>query len=338
MNGAVTRYVYDGEDILLEYDGANALQARYSHGQRTDQPLAMERGATLAFFQADHLGSIRQVTNAAGSIVNAYDYDAYGNFETLSESLPQPYAFTGREFDPESGLHYYRARYYDPETGRFISEDPIGFGAGDTNLYRYVFNDPVNLVDPSGLAATKERSGTLQPALITAPVLFNLGQTLGLVFRSVARDLLVGVLASAPDNPNDPDQPRDRDNDDNDRPGGGGGPGSGSGSSSGSGPGSDTSPGGSTGAGGENPNAGGGAQGQGASPGSDAGRPDLGKPGTARNPDGTPKNPIDQLDQIKEAQKRGKLIDDTKKSERRVKDFLRDFKGPISDIDPSDFD
>ena len=143
-----SRSLYDGEDILLEYDGANVLQARYSHGQRTDQPLGIERGATLAFFQADHLGSIRQVTNAAGSVVNAYDYDSYGNFETLSESLPQPYAFTGREFDPESGLHYYRARYYEPATGRFISEDPVAFNAEDTNLYRYVYGDPVNLIDP----------------------------------------------------------------------------------------------------------------------------------------------------------------------------------------------
>ena len=61
------------------------------------------------------------------------------------------YAYTGRELENETGLYYYRARYYDPELGRFISEDPIGFSGGDVNLFRYVENDPINRVDPSGL-------------------------------------------------------------------------------------------------------------------------------------------------------------------------------------------
>jgi RHS repeat-associated protein len=60
-------------------------------------------------------------------------------------------AYTGREWDPETGLYYYRARYYDPKVGRFISEDPIGFEGDDPNLYAYVEDDPVNWIDPSGL-------------------------------------------------------------------------------------------------------------------------------------------------------------------------------------------
>jgi len=83
-------------------------------------------------------------------VANAYVYDSYGRTLTVFESAPQPFTYTGREHDSESGLYYYRARYYDPQTGRFLGEDPIGFDAGDQNLYRYVFNDPVNLIDPSG--------------------------------------------------------------------------------------------------------------------------------------------------------------------------------------------
>ena len=78
-------------------------------------------------------------------------YDSYGN--VISESNPtfkSRHRFTGREFDSETGLQYYRARYYDSSTGRFVSEDPIGFASGDVNEYRYVSNTPANAVDPSG--------------------------------------------------------------------------------------------------------------------------------------------------------------------------------------------
>ena len=150
VDGAVTAYVYDGADIALEFDGAGALLARYSHGDLIDQPLTMQRGGQSYFYHTDHLGSIRLVTDAAGAVVNSYDYDAYGNFEAISEAVASPYAYTGREYDGESDLYYVRARYYDPQTGRFLSEDPIAFAAGDPNLYRYVFNNPTNLTDPSG--------------------------------------------------------------------------------------------------------------------------------------------------------------------------------------------
>jgi len=74
-----------------------------------------------------------------------------------NSSFTQPFTFTGREYDPASGLYYYRARYYDASTGRFINKDPIGFRGGDTNLYRYVGNNPVNWIDPWGLVLTNEQ-------------------------------------------------------------------------------------------------------------------------------------------------------------------------------------
>jgi RHS repeat-associated protein len=75
--------------------------------------------------------------------------------------VSNPFGFTARERDAESGLMFYRARYYDPKLGRFISQDPIGFDGGDLNLYRYVFNDPANLTDPSGEIALAEYAATI---------------------------------------------------------------------------------------------------------------------------------------------------------------------------------
>ncbi len=89
-------------------------------------------------------------THDSGNIATSYEYDSFGN-PTTTGNITSPYSFTGREYDPESGLYYYRARYYNPQTGRFISEDPIGFDSGDINLYRYVNNSPLNYTDPSGL-------------------------------------------------------------------------------------------------------------------------------------------------------------------------------------------
>ena len=160
VDGAVTSYLYDGADIALEFDGAGALLARYSHGPGADQPLLLQRDldasgsfeAGEAFaYHADGLGSVTELTDSAGVVAASRLTDAYGNLVAETGGLAQPYAFTGREFDAESGLHYYRARYYDPATGRFIGEDPIGFAALDANLYRYVANGPTNRADPSGL-------------------------------------------------------------------------------------------------------------------------------------------------------------------------------------------
>lgn len=150
VGGVATRYVHDRDDILLEFDGDGQVAALYVHGPGADQPLGMRRGGMNFFFHADHRASIRAVTDATGAVVNSYDYDAFGNFETRVEAVANPYGFAGREYDPETGLYNYRARYYDPVAGRFISPDPIRFESGDLNLFRYVGNNPVNFIDPTG--------------------------------------------------------------------------------------------------------------------------------------------------------------------------------------------
>ena len=174
VDGTLTRYVYDDDAIALEFDGSNALTARYSHGEAVDQPLVLERGGQSHFYHVDFLGSVRKLTNAAGTVVNTYDTDAYGNFETRSEAVANPYTYTAREFDAESGLHFYRARYYDPVMGRFISEDPIGLESGDVNSYRYVFNNPVMLVDPKGEASFGEATFAVLTATAFGFVLADL--------------------------------------------------------------------------------------------------------------------------------------------------------------------
>jgi RHS repeat-associated protein len=146
-----TRYVYDNEDILLELSGANAIVARYTHGPGIDEPLIMEKNAQSFYYHADGLGSITELTTQTGTVVQRYTYSSFGKIESqLDASFVQPYTFTGRESDSEIGLYHYRARAYDPNTGRFLQEDPSGYAGGSLNLYPYVVNNPTNLIDPSG--------------------------------------------------------------------------------------------------------------------------------------------------------------------------------------------
>jgi YD repeat-containing protein len=119
----ITRYVYDLEDTLFEYDGNNELTARFTHGPGIDDPIAMDRGGQTFFYHTDGLGSITQITDSSKQTVASYGYDAFGNITSQTGSLTNSYTYTCREYDPESGLYYYRARYYAPEIGRFLQPD-----------------------------------------------------------------------------------------------------------------------------------------------------------------------------------------------------------------------
>ena len=130
-------------------------QVRHTHGPGVDEPLARRTilSNTVTYLEIDGLGSIMAETGASGVIASRQRYDSFGNRSSASES--SGYSFTGREWDAEAGLYYYRARYYDPKIGRFLSEDPIAVPRRDTrelNPYAYVANNPVNETDPSGLA------------------------------------------------------------------------------------------------------------------------------------------------------------------------------------------
>jgi RHS repeat-associated protein len=150
----VTRFVYDGGDILASTDSSGDITHRMLHGPAVDQILAIEEDVTgeVLWGLADQLGSIRDIVDDDGNVENHIVYDAFGNVVSeTAASVDFRFGFTGRERDEESGLNYHRARYYDTATGRWLSNDPIGFAAGDANIQRYVGNDPVNYRDPSGL-------------------------------------------------------------------------------------------------------------------------------------------------------------------------------------------
>ena len=144
-----TNYLYDGFNLLEEADQSGSVLARYTQDDGIDNFLAMLRSGTTTYFHADALGSVTSLSNTAGSLAKTYTYDSFGKLTASTGTLTNPVQYTAREFDSETGLNYYRTRYYDPNTGRFLSEDPVSFDSG-INFYRYVTNSPVNATDPSG--------------------------------------------------------------------------------------------------------------------------------------------------------------------------------------------
>jgi len=150
-SAGTTNYLYDGADLLEEVDGSGTLMTRYTQSGGIDQSLATTQGKNTYYYEADGLGSITSLSNSSGSLVNTYNYDSFGKLVSSSGTISNRFRYTGREYDGETGLYYYRARYYSPQLGRFIAEDPLKFGGGDMNFYAYAENDPIDFVDPFGL-------------------------------------------------------------------------------------------------------------------------------------------------------------------------------------------
>jgi RHS repeat-associated protein len=148
-----TNYLYDGADIIEETDNTETVLARYAQGLGVDDPLAQLRSGTTSYYQQDALGSATSLSNSAGALASTYGYDSFGNLTASTGTITNPVRYTSREFDADTGLSYYRARYYDPAIGRFISEDQIGFLGSGINFYAYVYNSPLNFVDPFGLTS-----------------------------------------------------------------------------------------------------------------------------------------------------------------------------------------
>jgi RHS repeat-associated protein len=163
-------YVYDGENVVLVFNSAGSVTNRYLQGPGVDQVLADEQVSTVSqtpntvlWALSDNQGTVRDwaqrnTTTGQTQIVDHIVYDAYG--QIVSQTNPQThlaatnkirFGYTGQIWDADAKLYYYRARWYDPHIGKFTSEDPLGFGAGDTNVQRYVGNSPTNYTDPSGM-------------------------------------------------------------------------------------------------------------------------------------------------------------------------------------------
>jgi RHS repeat-associated protein len=188
------KYVYDGDNILLHYNGSDVLTHRYTHGEVTDQVFSDESlldPSKNLFTLPDHEGSIRDLAFVtSGALAKHINFDSFGRIVPGGSNpggVDELHGFTGRHLDPETGLQYNRARYYSHDLGRFISQDPAGFAAGDANLYRYVGNSPLMLIDPSGLGSTSYTSagaGWLGAAVSTG--LEWLGSAIGSGSNSLA--------------------------------------------------------------------------------------------------------------------------------------------------------
>lgn len=150
-------YFLEGEHLESEYSGGSLL-ARYFRGSSVDELVAAwmldtDNKVKPYLFHHDQVNSVTAVSGHNGGTTQNARYTAFGQAQTGTGSSPNRLKYTGRE-DDGTGLYYYRARYYDPTIGRFISEDPKGFQAG-INFYAYVGNNPINANDPSGM--TKEK-------------------------------------------------------------------------------------------------------------------------------------------------------------------------------------
>ena len=146
------RYLWkDLTTLLAVYDGDGNVVQRFEYADER-VPFAMTMKGRRYFLHYDHLGSLRTVTDTNHTVVKEILYDAFGNIvQESSATLPIPFGFAGGLHDRETGLVHFGYREYDPFTGKWTAKDPILFEGGDVNLYGYVLNDPVNLVDPVGL-------------------------------------------------------------------------------------------------------------------------------------------------------------------------------------------
>jgi RHS repeat-associated protein len=156
--GKTTYYFYDGFNALVETDSGGTTVARYTSGLGIDDWISMDRGTASYYYHYDGLGSVTVLSDASKTVVASYVYDPWGNILEETGSVENPFRYTGREWDAESRSYYYRARYYDPEVGRFTTKDPIGF-AGGVNLYGYVRGNPIRYLDPWGLCEKGDPAG-----------------------------------------------------------------------------------------------------------------------------------------------------------------------------------
>jgi len=160
INGTLTQgFLYQGQlNPIAELDGSGAVVSRFVYGSKANVPDYMVKGGNTYRIISDHLGSPRFIVDTAdGSIAQRIDYDVWGNI--INDTSPgfQPFGFAGGIYDQHTQLTRFGARDYDVETGRWTTKDPIRFNGGDTNLYGYTLNDPVNFIDPFGLELTQSQ-------------------------------------------------------------------------------------------------------------------------------------------------------------------------------------
>jgi RHS repeat-associated protein len=189
VNGVTTRYLVEDDvnptgypQVMDELAGNGMVERTYTYGlQRISQNQVVNNTWTPSFYGYDGAGSVRQLTNATGTVTDTYEYDAFGNKVNSTGTAPNNYLYRGEQYDQDLGLYYLRARYYNPNTGRFMSRDPQEYTplkrTGTLDLtgpfemtgnppldskklhkYLYAGGDPVNFIDPLGKSDLEEES------------------------------------------------------------------------------------------------------------------------------------------------------------------------------------
>ncbi|MGA2877161.1 MAG: RHS repeat-associated core domain-containing protein, partial [Nitrososphaerales archaeon] len=171
VNGVTTKYLVEDDvnptglpQVLEEVQNGAAVRT-YTYGlQRISEAQSINGTWTPSFYGYDGAGSVRQLTNVLGAVTDEYEYDAFGNSFTKTGTTPNNYLYRGEQFDSDLGLYYLRARYYNPQTGRFLSRDPEDGNPTDPkSLHKYLYagGDPVNMIDPMGREAEIEYKVTI---------------------------------------------------------------------------------------------------------------------------------------------------------------------------------
>jgi len=174
-SGGYRYYVYQGDDPLLEVGNGSQILEEYTYVPGGGAPFALRHGGIPYWFHTDPQGSVLAITDQYGNVANQYKYAPYGAADSVVEAFSNRLRHAGREWDADAGLYYNRARWYDPQMQRFISQDPIGIDGG-LNLYAYAGDDPVNGSDPSGLITCVKRTNPVGHYIVHKgdPIIFDI--------------------------------------------------------------------------------------------------------------------------------------------------------------------